>query len=118
MTGVMNGVSATQIVGLVTLLFGGGIGVALITTWANRRLNAASVDEKRIESADKVINQLSTQLDKALARIDSLEAKQAERDAIHSRLWRRIGILEKALRENGIPIPPDDEADRALIAGD
>lgn len=114
----MDSLGGPQIVAWVTLVLGGGVGVALVTTWANRRLNAASVDEKRIESADKVINQLSTQLDKALARIDSLEAKQAERDAIHSRLWRRIGILEKALRENGIPIPPDDEADRALIAGD
>lgn len=113
----MAGLGVAQILALIGAIIGGGVGVAVITTWANRRLNAASVDEKRIESADKVINQLSTQLDKALARIDSLEVKQADRDAIHGRLWRRIGILEKALRENGIPIPPDDEADRAM-AGD
>lgn len=116
----MTDLAVTQIVAWVTLILGGGVGVAIVTTRANRRLNAASVDEKRIESADRVINQLSTQLDKALDRIDKLEAKQTERDAIHSRLWRRIGILEKALRENGIPIPPDLESDAAMseAAGD
>lgn len=114
----MDFIPVTQFVAWVTIILGGGVGVAVVTSWANRRLNAASVEEKRIQSADKVISQLSTQLDKALDRIDKLESKQAERDAIHGKLWRRIGILEKALRENGIPIPPDGDADAAALEGD
>jgi len=114
----MDFIPVTQFVAWVTIILGGGVGVAAVTSWANRRLNAASVEGKRIQSADKVISQLSTQLDKALDRIDKLESKQAERDAIHGKLWRRIGILEKALRENGIPIPPDEDADAAALEGD
>lgn len=111
----MNTLLSGQLVSLLTLFMGGGVGVALVAAWTNRRLNAASVEEKRVATADKITSQAAEQFSRALLRIEKLEAKVEQQDMqleeariTERRLWNRITTLEMVLRAKGIPVPAPD----------
>lgn len=85
-----------QIVGfLLVTTMGAGFGSTLLTGWLNRRkldsevaVGRATAEKTSVEVATELVNTVSEQLAKALARIEVLEAKNASMEAQMAELKR------------------------------